>query len=48
MEVARFGLLTVRIQFDENVLRLEILNARNLQPLRGKSEKSMSYSVSMN
>lgn len=36
MEVARFGLLTVRIQLDENVLRLEILNARNLQPLRGK------------
>lgn len=48
MEVARFGLLTVRIQFDENVLRLEILNARNLQPLRGRSENSMSYSVLMN
>jgi len=48
MEVARFGLLTVRIQLDENVLRLEILNARNLQPLRGKSEKSISYSVPMN
>lgn len=43
MEVARFGLLTVRIQFDENVLRLEILNARNLPPLRGKSENSMPH-----
>lgn len=48
MEVARFGLLTVRIQFAENVLRVEILNARNLQSLKGKSEKSMTYSVPMN
>jgi hypothetical protein len=48
MEVARFGLLTVRIQFAENVLRIEILNARNLQPLKGKSEKSMTYSIPMN
>jgi hypothetical protein len=48
MNVARFGLLTVRIQFAENVLRLEILNARNLQPFKAKSENSMTYSIPMN
>jgi hypothetical protein len=33
MEVATRGLLTVRVQFVEDLLRIEILNARNLHPM---------------
>ncbi|PSN30834.1 Protein unc-13 4B [Blattella germanica] len=33
IETASLGLLTVRLQFVENLLRVEILNARNLQPM---------------
>jgi hypothetical protein len=39
METATHGLLTVRMQFVEDLLRIEILNARNLHPMdaNGKS-----------
>lgn len=33
MEATSLGLLTVKVQFVENLLRIEILNARNLQPM---------------
>ena len=33
LETASLGLLTVRMQFVENLFRLEILNARNLHPM---------------
>jgi len=33
MEVGNRGLLTVRVQFVEDLLRIEILNARNLHPM---------------
>jgi len=33
MEVGTRGLLTVRVQFVEDLLRIEILNARNLHPM---------------
>jgi hypothetical protein len=33
MEAASHGLLTVRVQFVEDLLRIEILNARNLHPM---------------
>ena len=31
-----YGLITVRMQLVENTLNIEILNARNLQPLKNK------------
>jgi hypothetical protein len=39
MEAATYGLITVRMQFVEDLLRIEILNARNLHPMdaNGKS-----------
>lgn len=39
LEVATHGLLTVRMQFVEDLLRIEVLNARNLHPMdtNGKS-----------
>lgn len=39
MEAATHGLLTVRMQFVEDLLRIEVLNARNLHPMdtNGKS-----------
>jgi hypothetical protein len=39
MEAPTYGLLTVRMQFVEDLLRIEILNARNLHPMdvNGKS-----------
>jgi hypothetical protein len=33
METVTRGLLTVRVQFVEDLLRVEILNARNLHPM---------------
>ncbi|XP_069677889.1 protein unc-13 homolog 4B isoform X4 [Periplaneta americana] len=33
MDGGNLGLLTVKLQFVENLLRIEILNARNLQPM---------------
>jgi hypothetical protein len=33
MELPSLGLLTVRMQFVEDLLRIEILNARNLHPM---------------
>jgi len=33
MEGVTRGLLTVRVQFVEDLLRIEILNARNLHPM---------------
>jgi hypothetical protein len=39
MEATTYGLITVRTQFVEDLLRIEILNARNLHPMdaNGKS-----------
>lgn len=36
MQTASHGLLTVRMMFMEEILKIEILNARNLQPVSGK------------
>ena len=33
VEAVTHGLLTVRVQFAEDLLRIEILNARNLHPM---------------
>jgi hypothetical protein len=33
MEAANHGLLTVKMQFVEDLLRIEVLNARNLHPM---------------
>ncbi|KAJ4435781.1 hypothetical protein ANN_18400 [Periplaneta americana] len=47
METALYGLLTVRLQFAENMLRIEIMNARNLQPLHNKDSCNPYVTVSL-
>ena len=48
MEVGTRGLLTVRVQFVEDILRIEILNARNLHPMDVSGKCVFITSMNMN
>jgi hypothetical protein len=48
MEVATCGLLTVRVQFVEDLLRIEILNARNLHPMDASGKCMFIEAMDMN
>jgi hypothetical protein len=43
MQTASQGLLTVRMLFMEEILKIEILNARNLQPISSKGTRHSVY-----
>jgi hypothetical protein len=42
MQTPSYGLLTVRMMFLEGTLMIEILNARNLQPISSKGTSALS------
>lgn len=48
MEAATCGLLTVRVQFVEDLLRIDILNARNLHPMDVSGKCVFMTPVNMN
>jgi hypothetical protein len=48
MELPSCGLLTVRIQFVEDLLRIEILNARNLHPMDTNGKYMFIKYIGMN
>jgi hypothetical protein len=40
MQTSSQGLLTVRMMFMEDILKIEILNARNLKPISSKGNRN--------
>lgn len=49
MEESRHGQLTVRAHFVDNVLNIQVMNARNLRPMdsNGKKDENLYYSYNL-